>query len=130
MKIGTRTSLGTTRVHFGVGSIRKLSEEAQPVERAFLVTGRTLREKTDLVRRVEGILGGKHAGTFDGMGQHTPGSAVEEAARQAEGADLLVSFGAAASSTGRRPSRASSGTRARSPSRRRSRGRSGPTSSG
>ena len=58
-----------------------------------MVTGRTLREKTGLVRRVEAALGEKHAGTFDGMGQHTPGSAVGEAARRAEGADLLVSFG-------------------------------------
>ena len=93
MKIGTHTFLRTARVHFGVGSLEKLSEEALSVDRAFVVTGRTLREKTDLVRRVEEMLGEKHAGTFSGMGQHTPGSAVEEAARQAEGADLLVSFG-------------------------------------
>ena len=58
-----------------------------------MVTGRTLREKTGLVRRVEAALGEKHAGTFDGMGQHTPGSAVGEAAHRAKGADLLVSFG-------------------------------------
>ena len=93
MKIGTHTFLQTARVHFGVGSLTKLSEEASSAGRVFVVTGRTLREKTDLVRRVEGLLGEKHAGTFDGMGQHTPGSAVEEAARQAGGADLLVSFG-------------------------------------
>ena len=93
MKIGTHTFLRTARVHFGVGSLEKLSEEASSVERVYVVTGRTLREKTDLVRRVEEMLGEKHAGTFSGMGQHTPGSAVEEAARQAEGADLLVSFG-------------------------------------
>lgn len=93
MKIGTHTFLATGRVHFGAGSIEKLIEEAASARRVFLVTGRTLREKTDLVRRVEELLGEKHAGTFAGMGQHTPGSAVEEAARQAEGADLLVSFG-------------------------------------
>ena len=93
VKVGTHTFLQTGRVHFGVGSLGKLSEEASSVERVFVVTGRTLREKTDLVRRVEGLLGEKHAGTFDGMGQHTPGSAVEEAAWQAEGSDLLVSFG-------------------------------------
>lgn len=93
MKIGTHTFLPTGRVHFGVGSLEKLTEEAASARRVFLVTGRTLREKTDLVRRVEEALGEKHAGTFAGMGQHTPGSAVEEAASQAKGADLLVSFG-------------------------------------
>ena len=93
MNIGTHTFLQTARVHFGVGSLQKLSDEAASVERVFVVTGRTLREKTDLVRRIEDLLGGKHAGTFAGMGQHTPGSAVDEAARQAEGANLLVSFG-------------------------------------
>ncbi len=93
MKIGTHTFLPTTRVHFGVGSLEKLEEEARSLDRAFVITGRTLNKKTDLVRRVEGLLGGKHAGTFDGMSQHTPGSAVEKAASEAEGADLLVSVG-------------------------------------
>ncbi|MDP9425792.1 MAG: iron-containing alcohol dehydrogenase [Actinomycetota bacterium] len=93
MKTGTHTFLQTARVHFGVGSLQKLTEEAATSGRAFVVTGRTLREKTDLVWRVEAALGEKHAGTFSGIGQHTPGSTVDEAARQAEGADLLVSFG-------------------------------------
>ena len=93
MKIGTHTFLSTRRVHFGVGSLEKLTEEAASSGRVFVITGQTLREKTDLVRRVEEALGEKHAGTFSGMGQHTPGSSVDEAARQAEGANLLVSFG-------------------------------------
>ncbi len=92
---GTHTFLPTTRVHFGPGSLNKLEEEARPWGRAFVVTGRTLDEKTDLVRRVEALLGGKHAGTHVGMGEHTPGSAVELAAGEAEasGADFLVSVG-------------------------------------
>ncbi len=92
---GTHTFLPTSRVHFGPGSLRKLEEEARFHDRAFVVTGRSLDENTDLVRRVEALLGGKHAGTFAGMGQHTPGSAVELAAGGAEaaGADLLVSVG-------------------------------------
>ena len=92
---GTHTFLGTTRVHFGAGSLNKLQEEARPHARAFVVTGRTLDEKTDLVRRVEVLLGERHAGTHVGMGEHTPGSAVELAAGEAEaaGADLLVSVG-------------------------------------
>ncbi|HKH77016.1 MAG TPA: iron-containing alcohol dehydrogenase [Rubrobacteraceae bacterium] len=93
MKSGTYRTLPTSRVHFGAGSLDRLEEEARSFERAFVVTGRTLYEKTDLVRRVEGLLGEKHGGTYVGMSEHTPGSAVEEAARQAGDADLLVSVG-------------------------------------
>src|SRR5215210_7522849 len=93
MRGGTHTFLPTERVHFGAGSLEKIEEEARARDRAFVVTGRSLYEKTDLVRRVEALLGAKHAGTFAGMGQHTPGSAVEEAAKEAQDADLLVSVG-------------------------------------
>jgi len=93
VKIGTHTFLPTTRVHFGVGSLEKLEEEARSKDRAFVITGRTLNEETDLVRRVEKLLGGKHAGTFVGMSEHTPGSAVKKTASEARDADLLVSVG-------------------------------------
>jgi alcohol dehydrogenase class IV len=73
--------------------VEKVEEEARDFQRAFVITGRTLSEETDLVRRIEGMLGERHAGTFSGMGQHTPGSAVEEAAEEAGGADLLVGVG-------------------------------------
>ncbi len=93
MEPGTHTFLPTSRVRFGAGSLGRLEEEARSFERAFVVTGRTLYEKTDLVRRVEGLLGEKHAGTYVGMSEHTPGSAVEEAAGRAGDADLLVGVG-------------------------------------
>ncbi|MBA2713515.1 MAG: iron-containing alcohol dehydrogenase [Rubrobacteraceae bacterium] len=95
MKSGTHTFLATTRVHFGADALEKLKEEARSYGRAFVVTGRSLNEKTDLIRRVEVLLGGRHAGTFAGIGQHTPGGTVETAAAQAEtaAADLLVSVG-------------------------------------
>lgn len=93
MNAGTHEFLATRRVHFGAGSLRKLEEEAKPKERAFVITGRTLFEKTDLVRRVEALLGDRHVGTFAGMSEHTPGGAVERAVEEAEGADLLVSVG-------------------------------------
>jgi maleylacetate reductase len=93
VKSGTHTFLPTERVHFGAGSIRKLAEEARAKARAFVVTGRTLHEKTDLVRRVEAILGRKHAGTFVGMSEHAPGSVVEKAAKGARGSGFLVSLG-------------------------------------
>jgi len=93
VKSGTHTFLPTERVHFGAGSLEKIEEEARSKDRAFVVTGRSLYENTDLVRRVEVLLGAKHAGTFAGMGQHTPGSAVERAAREARDSELLVSLG-------------------------------------
>ncbi len=95
MRSGTHTFLQTTRVHFGADALEKLEEEARSYDRAFIITGRSLNEKTRLIRRVEALLGGRHAGTFAGIGQHTPGGAVEQAAAEAEmaAADLLLSVG-------------------------------------
>lgn len=95
VKSGTHTFLLTTRVHFGAHALQTLEEEARSYDRAFVITGRSLNEKTDLIRRVEALLGSSHAGTFAGIGQHTPGGTVERAAAEAEtaAADLLVSVG-------------------------------------
>src|SRR5829696_1049900 len=93
MRGGTHTFLPTERVHFGPGSLEPIKEEARAKGRAFVVTGRSLSDNTDLVRRVEKFLGEKHAGTFAGMSEHTPGDAVRRATRQARGSDLLVSVG-------------------------------------
>ena len=95
VRSGTHAFLQTTRVHFGADALEKLEEEARPYDRAFVITGRSLNEKTSLIRRVEALLGGRHAGTFAGIGQHTPAGAVERAAVEAElaAADLLVSVG-------------------------------------
>lgn len=95
MKSGTHTFLPTARVHFGADALERLGEEARPYDRAFVITGRSLNEKTDLIRRVEALLGDRYAGTFAGIGQHTPGGTVERAATEAEtaAADLLVSVG-------------------------------------
>ena len=90
MNSGTHTFLPTDRVHFGAGSLKKIEEEARSFDRVFIVTGRSLNEKTDLVRRVEHQLGEKHVGTFAGMSHHTTGSAVERAAEEAREAVLLV----------------------------------------
>ena len=93
MRGGTHTFLPTRRVHFGAGSLQMVEEEARSAQRAFVITGRTLYEETDLIPRVEALLGEKHAGTYSGMGQHTPGSSVERAAEEARGSDLLLSVG-------------------------------------
>jgi maleylacetate reductase len=93
VRSGTHTFLQTTRVHFGADALEKLEQEARPYGRAFIITGRSLNEKTGLISLVEALLGSRHAGTFTGIGQHTPGGAVERAAVEAETADLLVGVG-------------------------------------
>jgi maleylacetate reductase len=95
VRSGTHTFLQTTRVHFGEGALEILEEEARSYGRAFIITGRSLNERTGLISRVEAMLGGRHAGTFAGIGEHTPRGAVEQAAVEAElaAADLLVSVG-------------------------------------
>lgn len=95
VKSGTHIFLPTDRVHFGADALQRLKEEARPFGRAFVITGRSLSDKTGLIQRVETLLGDRHAGTFGGIGQHTPGGTVEKAAAQAEtaGADMLVAVG-------------------------------------
>lgn len=85
------------RVIFGRGI-----DEAVPAElarhharRIFVVATRTLSRKTDVVRRLEALIGPRHAGTFDDVEPHVPREvaiAATERAREA-GADLIVSIG-------------------------------------
>ena len=51
-------------VHFGSGSVGKLpgALEQYGVERAVIITGNSLAQKTDLVERVESATGGRTAG--------------------------------------------------------------------
>lgn len=93
MDTGTHEALQTRRVYYGTGSLDRLKNESEDAERAFVITGKSLDEKTDLVREVEALLGDRHAGTYAGISQHTPGRAVREAARLAADADLLISVG-------------------------------------
>jgi alcohol dehydrogenase len=89
--------LPVERVLFGPGKVEALPEQVDRLgaRRAFVVTGQSLATKTDLVRRVEALLGERHAGTFAETKQHVPSRGVIEVARRAReaGADLLVSFG-------------------------------------
>jgi maleylacetate reductase len=84
-------------VLYGPGRVAALPDEVERLgaRRAFIITGRTLATKTDLVRRVEELLGNRHAGTFAETRQHVPSRGVIAAAVQARAAeaDLLISFG-------------------------------------
>lgn len=88
---------GTEQVDVGAGALRSLPElcEARDMSAVVVVTGHTLRERTPVVAQVEQLLGARHAGTYSGMREHVPGSAVEELAdtlREAS-ADGVVAVG-------------------------------------
>src|SRR5215211_7655233 len=95
--MGTFQLLPVDRVLFGPGRVEALAEEVERLgaRRAFIITGRSLATKTDLVQRVERLLGERHAGTFAKTRQHVPSQGVIEAAGQARSAeaDLLVGLG-------------------------------------
>ncbi|MCI0395568.1 MAG: iron-containing alcohol dehydrogenase [Chloroflexi bacterium] len=94
---GLYTSLPLEKVLYGPGSVASLPAEVDRLggRRVFIVTGRTLADKTPLVKRLVMLLGYRHAGTFAGIQQHVPESGIDEAAKMAHAAqaDLLLSVG-------------------------------------
>ncbi len=94
---GVYTFLPQERVFHGPGCLADLPAEVERLggRRVFIITGRTLAEKTPLVRQLQTLLGDSHVGTFSSIRQHVPGSDVGSAAEAAQtaGADLLLSFG-------------------------------------
>ena len=94
---GVYTFLPTEKVYYGAGSLSHLPSELGRLgcRRAFIITGRTLAEKTPLIKTVEGLLGVNHVGTFAGIRQHAPESGIDEALRQVQEcqADVLISVG-------------------------------------
>src|SRR5712691_5395165 len=97
MPKGTYTFLPLEKVYFGAGSVERLPAEADRLHgtNALVITGETLSTKTDMVQRVERLLGPRHAGTFAGIRQHVPESGVASAAELAQErhVDFLVSLG-------------------------------------
>lgn len=84
-------------VVFGAGSVQRIREKVEELgaKRALLVTVAPLLNVTDLVGRVEKLLGDKCAGVFSGVRQHVPRECVLEGAKIATelGIDVLVSLG-------------------------------------
>lgn len=85
------------KVIFGPGSVRQLAAEIDRLgkKRALVITGTTIAKKTDLLTRVQEILGACLAGVFSPISQHVPRKDVIHAASQAREAkaDVLVSLG-------------------------------------
>lgn len=94
---GEYSYLPIERVHFGPGIVRELARELDRLgsNRPFLITGKSISEKTDLVTRVEGAAERKLAGVYAGIKQHAPESGIREATEKAKRskADSLISLG-------------------------------------
>ena len=88
---------GTEQVTAGRGAVATLPAQCDErgLRRVAVVTGRSLSQRTPVVRRVEELLGERHAVTFAGMREHTPASAVEEivALLRGHGVDGVVAVG-------------------------------------
>ena len=84
-------------VHAGKGALDQLRSEVSRAKatRAFIVCGKSVARKTDLIDRVKANLDTQFAGVFDGVEASSPLPSVlagTAAAREA-GADLIVAVG-------------------------------------
>jgi maleylacetate reductase len=84
-------------VIYGKPAAQALREEAERLDarRVFLIASRTLNTTTDEIEKIRNALAERHAGTFDGIPQHTTRDVVVQAAAQARDAkaDLIVAIG-------------------------------------
>lgn len=94
---GAFNNLHFDTVHFGPGSIEKLAAELDKygVERAVIVTGRSISNNDQLMDRIHSVLGSRVAGVVGEAAQHVPREAVLRVADYArsKSADGLISFG-------------------------------------
>lgn len=94
------------RLYSGQDALANLPAELKRhgASRAFIVCGRTVSRKFDLITRIKSILAGNCAGLFDEMDKDTSLSAVTRAAQAGleANADLLISVGAGSVTQGTR----------------------------
>ena len=86
------------RVYSGKNALDHLAAEVKRhgAQRPFVICGRSVSQRTDLVQRLRSLLGASLAGVFDAMGKDTPLGdvlAARDAARAAK-ADMLIAVGA------------------------------------
>lgn len=97
MRTGLYSYPATRRISYGTGFEEALAREfeAEPPHKVFVLASGTLERETDLVRRVEKVLGGRFAGLHARIGAHTPRTDVVAAANaaRAASADLLLTLG-------------------------------------
>ncbi|SOE87906.1 Alcohol dehydrogenase, class IV [Burkholderia sp. YR290] len=85
------------RVIFGRPAAATVATEAERLgsKRVFLIVSRTLNTTTPEIGKIVAALGERHAGTFDGVAQHTTREGAMQTTRAAReaGADLIVAVG-------------------------------------
>lgn len=86
------------RVHSGTGALAALPLELERLgaSRALILCGRSIREKSNLIQRIEELCAGRVAGVYAGIGEGAPAESIEEAAEIATelNADALIPVGA------------------------------------
>ena len=86
-----------SRIIFGQGKASSLGAEVEKLggKRALVLSGRTVAEKTDTVRKVNESLGHRSAGVYSALTQRAPLATAVEAANLAvaNGVDTLVGVG-------------------------------------
>ena len=94
---GTHNFAPIDRVLFGQDAATAVAAEAQrwDCHRVFILASTSLNRQTDEVRRIAAALGPRHAGTLDGVPQHTTRRAIAAATRAALAvrANLIVAVG-------------------------------------
>lgn len=101
-----RAVMYPVRLYSGNGALENLPAELKRnrAKRAFIVCGRTVSHKTDLINHMRRILGDTCAGVYDEMDKDTSIAAVSAAAQAAKAvhADLLISVGSGSVTQGTR----------------------------
>ncbi|OLL23177.1 Maleylacetate reductase [Neolecta irregularis DAH-3] len=84
---------------YGPGCLFQLPAVLEKLEcsgtKAFIITGKSLRDKTPVILHIEELLGIHHAGTFSEISQHSPMSHIRRAVKfvNESKADFLISVG-------------------------------------
>jgi len=85
------------RLYAGAGALDHLRDEVarHRARRAFVICGRTVAHRTNLLQRIGANLGDAYAGAFDAMDKDStyPAVVAGTAAARAAGADLIVAVG-------------------------------------
>ena len=85
------------RLHVGIDALDHLADEVRrtKAQRAFVVCGRTVAHKTNLLQRVRDRLGSLYVGVFAAMDKDASWPAVQQGVETARstGADLLIAVG-------------------------------------
>jgi maleylacetate reductase len=97
MQTGLYSYPGTARIAYGTAFEEALPRELDQTgeRKVFILASSTLERTTDVVRRVEKVLGARFAGLHAKIGAHTPRIDVVAAANaaRAAGADLVLTIG-------------------------------------